>query len=393
MSLKMVSVSLHPIAAIVLDAPKRTPERLTGCTHLRPHGQLQFCLWSSLQASAFPLRELWWRLRNPSAGIPELMVSVYSPVASKQWMCLPALNCFSPKTNQFGWKGTSFSQIATLTTVPLGLTDSAADLMLAGTPAQSRATFGPWPLQISLHFLTTSSFVGSMIWVAPKCSAYSCLCFATSATMMMSAPRALRHWTTPRPMGPAPRTSALSPFWMSYWSTACQATARGSTSAPISRGIDSGSLKTNWLSMQTASLMPPPPPLSPTKPAESHELMWPPSHGPHDQQQIVGSTATLSPTLSPCLFSAEEPISSTVPLNSWPTPTGISSRVTGCGFPGWGTKVGVEYSCRSVPQMPINAGFTLICAGPHFGSGTSLSTRRSLIPWYRRARMTSRVWC
>jgi hypothetical protein len=53
-----------------------------------------------------------------------------------------------------------------------------------------------------------------------------------------------------------------------------------------------------------------------------------------------------------CAF---DPISTTVPENSWPKPTGIDSPVTGCGCSFDGMKVGFEYSWRSVPQIPTKA--------------------------------------
>src|SRR4051812_12748696 len=80
------------------------------------------------------------------------------------------------------------------------------------------------------------------------------------------------------------------------------------------------------------------------------------SHDGQLKQQIVGCTATWSPTFNSLAFCAFEPISTTVPENSWPKPTGIDSLVTGCGCSFDGMKVGVEYSWRSVPQMPTKAG-------------------------------------
>jgi hypothetical protein len=41
--------------------------------------------------------------------------------------------------------------------------------------------------------------------------------------------------------------------------------------------------------------------------------------------------------------------------NPWPKPTGIGSSVTGCGCFFDAMKVGLEYSWRSVPQIPTKA--------------------------------------
>jgi hypothetical protein len=125
---------------------------------------------------------------------------------------------------------------------------------------------------------------------------------------------------------------------------------------PTSSGTFAGNLCTKDPSMQTKSLSPPPPPDSPTNPPESQQLRKFCSQDGHLEQHIVGCTATWSPTFSPSLFCAFEPISTTVPENSWPKPTGIDSPVTGCGWSLDGMKVGVEYSWRSVPQMPTKAG-------------------------------------
>jgi hypothetical protein len=125
---------------------------------------------------------------------------------------------------------------------------------------------------------------------------------------------------------------------------------------PTSNGTFGGSLCTKDSSMQTKSLSPPPPPDSPTNPALSQQLRKFCSQEGHWEQQMVGCTATWSPTFSPALLCTFNPISATVPENSWPKPTGIDSPVTGCGLSFDGIKVGVAYSWRSVPQMPTKAG-------------------------------------
>lgn len=85
-----------------------------------------------------------------------------------------------------------------------------------------------------------SSVVGSRTWWAPKSRANCLRAVAISETIILEAPFARRVWSTARPIGPPPRMRTLWPGEKLDMFTACQATARGSINAPISRGTLSG---------------------------------------------------------------------------------------------------------------------------------------------------------
>lgn len=106
----------------------------------------------------------------------------------------------------------------------------------------------------------------------------------------------------------------------------------------------------------------------------------PARQAPQVPSATLARTATLSPAVKP---STPRPVLTTVPENSWPSTIGRVSPVIGCGSsavgeaPGNGPSV---YMCRSLPQMPFQASFSVThpgSGGP--GSGMS-STRMSRTP-------------
>ena len=142
--------------------------------------------------------------------------------------------------------------MATFTTVPLGFTDKQAVFRLAGTPAQSNTISGPSPSLSSWLFATISWVRGSstLSWMirsfsplssctfeikrhlpAPKSLAKACLTDEISDTMTLPTPRARRHWTTARPMGPPPKTRTTEDVVKGEAEIACHATDSGSTNA------------------------------------------------------------------------------------------------------------------------------------------------------------------
>lgn len=98
-------------------------------------------------------------------------------------------------------------------------------------------------------------------------SSFACffLAAATSTTITLLAPWALRAKTVAHPMGPAPQMRASWEDWKPLPTTACQATERGSTRAPMSVGRCFSGYTT--LSGSTTYLEnAPPPPINPTNP-------------------------------------------------------------------------------------------------------------------------------
>lgn len=128
--------------------------------------------------------------------------------------------------------------------------------------------------------------------------------------------------------------------------------------------------------------------------------MSPSLHAPQSPSYMIGCTHTLSPTFH--LPETPSPSPSITPLNSCPKVRGTDSPVMGCGVVGHiegpptprslGSEPGMIdvyagepiYSCKSLPQIPHQAGRILICPFPHCGSAMS-SRRRSSLPWNRTA--------
>jgi hypothetical protein len=81
----------------------------------------------------------------------------------------PSLN-----TKSFGWKGTAFSHIAILTTVPFALFALQAASSPTATPAQSKTRSTPSPPVSSCTRATMSSFRGSSITSVPNLRANFC---------------------------------------------------------------------------------------------------------------------------------------------------------------------------------------------------------------------------
>ncbi|KAL2282569.1 hypothetical protein FJTKL_10638 [Diaporthe vaccinii] len=209
---------------------------------------------------------------------------------------------------------------------------------------------------------------------APKWVAKSLLFLATSETMIFWHPLLTSAWITASPMGPPPRTSAVSPSLKGEILTACQPTARGSTRAPTSRETLAGSGLTAAAGALVSSDMPPPQPLRPRNPLPSQQLTRPLLHELHESSQRVGWMQTLSPFLT---WVTPSPTSSTTPENSWPRVRGSVSPVMGCGCPGVGIRFApLTYSCRSVPQMPQNLGAILTQPG-FTGPGSGTCSRRT----------------
>ena len=112
----------------------------------------------------------------------------------------------------FGWNGTSFSHIAKFTTVPLALTARQASLTLAGYARCVKRTMWASCVGDLLRALDNifPARIKNVCGAKLLCEVLA-LRGATSATMIVLAPRALRHWITPSPIGPAPITRAESP--------------------------------------------------------------------------------------------------------------------------------------------------------------------------------------
>ncbi len=101
------------------------------------------------------------------------------------------------------------------------------------------SAFAAWPCR-SVNRAVTSSPAELITASAPTASAVSRREAMTSATTTCSTPRSFSQIAAPRPIGPAPKMTTLSPGFASDRLTACRATAIGSLRAATSNGTVSG---------------------------------------------------------------------------------------------------------------------------------------------------------
>src|SRR5699024_10791749 len=112
--------------------------------------------------------------------------------------------------NCIGFHSIGCPNIETITTVPLALVTTIADLRVGATPATSNATSTP----LSVYLLITSLGFDSaefIVCVAPITLALFNLSSDKSKTNILLAPAALAATTVNKPIGPAPKIATVSP--------------------------------------------------------------------------------------------------------------------------------------------------------------------------------------